>query len=179
MDALAIADGGVVADLGAGGGWFTSHLARRVGPNGLVYAQDIQSEMIEAINRRMQTEGVRNVRTVLGIRTDPRLPPAAIDAAIIIDAYHEMEDPERPEVIATLFRNIAHALKPQGRLGIVDFLPGDGGPGPSAKDRVSPQTIIKAAEASGFRLLKQETVPPFQFLLVFVVAAPPAPMRAS
>src|SRR6185503_13005364 len=66
MDILGIADGAVVADLGAGGGWFTIRLARRVGPNGLVYAQDIQPQMIEAINRRVQHEGVSNVRAILG-----------------------------------------------------------------------------------------------------------------
>ena len=62
MDALGIADGAVVADLGAGGGWLEIRLARRVGPNGIVYAEDIQPQMIEAINRRMQHEGLANVR---------------------------------------------------------------------------------------------------------------------
>ena len=176
MDILGIADGAVVADLGAGGGWFTSHLARRVGPNGTVYAQDIQREMIEAINRRTQTQALTNVRPVLGTRTDPRL-PGGIDAALIIDAYHEMEDPARPEVILALLRNVDRALKPQGRLGIVDFLPGDGGPGPAAKDRVLPETIIKAAQSAGFQLLKHETIPPFQFLLVFG-KTPASPARA-
>ena len=61
MDALGIADGSVVADLGAGGGWFTVRLARRVGPNGVVYAEDIQQQMIESIERRVQREGLRNV----------------------------------------------------------------------------------------------------------------------
>ena len=66
MDAVGIADGAVVADLGAGGGWMEIRLARRVGPNGVVYAEDIQPQMIEAINRRMQHEGLANVRTVMG-----------------------------------------------------------------------------------------------------------------
>ena len=74
MDALGVADGATVADLGAGGGWFTIRLARRVGPNGLVYAQDIQPQMIEAINRRVQQEALTNVRTVLGTPSDARLP---------------------------------------------------------------------------------------------------------
>src|SRR5512141_3136963 len=66
MDALGIADSSVVADLGAGGGWFTIRLARRVGPNGIVYAEDVQSQMIEAIERRVRREGRRNVHAVLG-----------------------------------------------------------------------------------------------------------------
>jgi predicted methyltransferase len=175
MDALGIADGAVVADLGAGGGWFTIRLARRVGPNGLVYAEDIQTQMIEAITRRVQHEGLTNVRTVMGTPTDPRL-PSGLDAALIVNAYHEMDDPA-PNVILTLLRNVGQSLKPQGRLGVADFLPGGGGPGPAAEDRVNPEAIIAAAEAAGLKLQSRETVPPFQFLLVFAQAAP-APRRA-
>ena len=166
MDALGIADGATVADLGAGGGWFTIRLARRVGPNGLVYAEDIQPQMIEAINRRVQHEGVNNVRTVMGTSTDPRL-TAGLDAVLIVDAYREMDEPARPDVIRTLFANVVSALKPQGRVGVVDFLPGGGGPGPAAEDRVNPDAVIQAAEDAGLRLQKREEVPPFQFILVF------------
>src|SRR5688572_32220654 len=70
MDELRIAEGSVVADLGAGGGWFTIRLARRVGPNGLVYAEDIQPQMIDATRRRAQHERLTNVRTVLGTPSD-------------------------------------------------------------------------------------------------------------
>ena len=107
MDALAIVDGAVVADLGAGGGWFTIRLARRVGPNGLVYAEDIQPQMIEAIGRRVQREGIANVRTRRGTPDDPRLPAGRLDAVLIVDAYHEMEDP------VALLGNVARSLKPQ------------------------------------------------------------------
>ena len=160
MDRLGIADGSVVADLGAGGGWFTTRLARRVGPNGLVYAEDIQPQMIEAIGRRVQREGLLNVRAVLGTVKDPRL-PRGIDAVLIVDAYHEMEDP------VTLLKNVERSLKPQGRVGVVDFNPGGGGPGPAPDERVAPEAVIKAAAAAGLQLISQETVPPFQFLLVF------------
>jgi ubiquinone/menaquinone biosynthesis C-methylase UbiE len=177
MDALGIADGARVADLGAGGGWFTLQLARRVGPNGIVYAQDIQPQMIEAINRRVQQEGLSNVRTVLGTPTEPRL-PGGLDAVLIVDAYREMDEPSRPQVIQDLLRNINRALKPQGRVGIVDFLPGGGGPGPAAEDRVKAETIIAAVESAGLRLQARETVPPFQYLLVFGKSAP-APRRPN
>lgn len=181
MDVLGVADGSVVADLGAGGGWFTVQLARRVGPNGIVYAQDIQPQMIEAINRRVQLEGLANVRTVLGTPTDPKL-PTGLDAVLIVDAYHEMDEPSRPQVIQDLLRSINRALKPQGRIGIVDFLPGGGGPGPAAEDRVKPDTIIATVEAAGLRLQARESIPPFQYLLVFgkpTSAAPSTPRRSS
>lgn len=164
MDALGIADGAFVADLGAGGGWFTIRLARRVGPNGIVYAEDIQPLMLAAIGRRVQQENLTNVRTVLGTPNDPRL-PSGIDAALIVDAYHEMEIPPGDPVM--LLRNLSKSVKPNGRIGVVDFKPGGGGPGPAPEERVDPETIIKAAAAAGLQLLGRETVEPFQFLLVF------------
>jgi predicted methyltransferase len=160
MDALGIADGSVVADLGAGSGWFTLRLARRVGPNGMVYAEDIQRQMIEVINRAVQREALSNVRTVLGTPRDPRL-PSGIDAVLIVGAYHEMEDP------VSLLKNVAVSLKPQGRIGVVDFTAGGGGPGPPAEDRVDPDAVVRAAEAAGLQLVSREPVPPFQFLLIF------------
>lgn len=168
MDELQIADGSRVADLGAGGGWFTIRLARRVGPNGVVYAEDIQPLMIEAMSRRVEREGLRNVVPVLGTATDPKLPQTGeLDAVLIVGAFHEMDEPSRPEVIVTLLNHVARALKPQGRLGIVDFTPGGGGPGPAPDERVDPETVIRATARAGFKLQKREAIPPFIFLLVF------------
>jgi predicted methyltransferase len=166
MDAIGVAEGSKVAELGAAGGWFTLQLAERVGPNGRVYAEDIQRAMLEGISRRMQSENLTNVTTVLGTPSDPQLPPG-LDAALISDAFHEMDDPEDPTVVVTLLRNVARSLKPQGRLGIVDWTPGHGGPGPAADHRVDPRTVIAAANAAGFQLIKREDFPPFVFLLVF------------
>ena len=160
MDALRIAEGSVVADLGAGGGWFTIRLARRVGPNGRVYAEDIQAPMIDWIARRMERENLANVKAVLGTPVDPRL-PSGIDAVLIVDAYHEIEDP------VALLRNVAGSLKPAGLVGVVDFTPGGGGPGPAPDQRVDPQSVIESAKAAGLRLISREAVPPFEFLLVF------------
>src|SRR5688572_22726744 len=106
MDTLNIAEGSVVADLGAGGGWFTIRLASRVGPNGVVYAEDVQPQMIEAITRRTARAQLQKiVKPVLGTSSDPRL-PAPVDAALIVDAYHEMK--ER----VVMLGNVARALKP-------------------------------------------------------------------
>ena len=161
MDALLIAEGSIVADLGAGGGWFTIKLARRVGPHGLVYAEDIQPQMIEVITRRVKRENLLNVKPLLGTAKNPGLPNNIIDAVLIVDAYHEMEDPVK------LLQNVARSLKPQGLIGVADFNRGGGGPGPAAEDRVDPQAVVKAAEAAGLQLVKREPVPPFMFLLVF------------
>ena len=160
MDALGIADGATVADLGAGGGWFTVRLARRVGPNGLVYAEDIQPQMIESIARRVSREGLSNVETILGTPNDPKL-PAGLDAVLIVYTYPEMTDP------VTLLQRIAVALKPNGRIGIIDFRLDGGGPGPPLDERIAPDQVIREAERAGLKLLAREEFLTYQFLLVF------------
>ena len=159
MDALKIADGSKVAEIGAGGGWFAVRLAHRVSQGGIVYAEDVQPEMIEAIRRRVQRENLTNVRTVLGTNKDSRL-PHNLDAILINWAYHELEYP------VDVLKNAAESLKPQGRIGIVEFSPGAGGPGPDADQRVDPETVIKGATAAGLKVISRETVPPFMFMVI-------------
>jgi predicted methyltransferase len=165
MDALAIGEGSVVADLGAGGGWFTVRLARRVGPNGRVYAEDIQRQMIEAIERRVAREQLKNVKTILGAPSDPRL-PEPLDAVLIVDAYHEMEHP------VVLLRNAAKSLKPKGLIGIVNFKKDGHGPGPPMDERVDPERVIRDAEAAGLRLLERKAFLRYHYMLVFGKSTP-------
>ncbi len=160
MDALLIAEGSAVADLGAGGGWFTIRLAGRVGPNGIVYAEDVQPQMIEAIRRRVNRAGLSNVQTILGTLSDPLL-PAPVDAVLIVDAYHEMEEP------VVMLRNVAAALKPAGRLGIVEYKKDGWGPGPPMEERMDPERVIRDAEAAGLRLISRENFLRYQYMLVF------------
>lgn len=161
MDELGVAEASIVADVGAGSGWFTVRLARRVGPNGIVYAQDVQQEMLNAISRRVQREGLANVQTVLGQGSDPRLPGGKLDAILIVGVYHEIDDR------VTMLRNLATALKPQGRIGVIDFKLNGGGPGPLMEERVDPQIVINDAANAGLRLLSQETFLPYQYFLIF------------
>jgi predicted methyltransferase len=164
MDALGIADGSTVADIGAGAGWFTIQLARRVGPNGTVYGQDVQRQMLEAIRRRVSREGLRNVQARLGTATDPNLPERAIDAILVVDVYPEVEVDDR----ITFLRNLARALKPNGRIGVVNNNPGQGGPGPVAPAegvRVESTAVEADARAAGLRVLARQDLP-FQYVLV-------------
>lgn len=164
MDALGIAEASTVADVGAGSGWFTVRLARRVGPNGMVYAQDVQLEMLNAISRRVQREGLTNVRTVIGEGSNPQFPSRALgqlDAILIVDVYNEIEDR------IGMLRNLAAALKAQGRIGVVDFKLSGGGPGPPMEERVDPQVVIRDAASAGLRLLSQESFLPYQYCLIF------------
>jgi ubiquinone/menaquinone biosynthesis C-methylase UbiE len=160
MDVLGIGDGSVVADLGAGSGWFTIRLASRVGPNGKVFAEDVQRPMIQAINVRVESLGIKNVHTVLGTASDPRL-PEPVDAVLIVDAYHEMEQP------VPLLRNVAKSLKASGRIGIVNVTKEGGGPGPPMDERVDPGRVIADAQAAGLKLRSRETFLKYQYLLVF------------
>jgi ubiquinone/menaquinone biosynthesis C-methylase UbiE len=162
MDALGIAEGSVVADLGAGSGWFTVRLAQRVRPNGKVYAEDIQPQMVEVIKRRRARENLeRTIEVRLGTAEDLRLPENSLDAALICDAYHEMEQP------IALLRNAARALKKDGRLAIIEFTKAGGGPGPELEFRVDPERVIREAEAAGLRLIARPNFLRYQYMLIF------------
>jgi ubiquinone/menaquinone biosynthesis C-methylase UbiE len=160
MDELGIADGARVADVGAGGGWFTIRLAKRVGPNGRVYAEDIQHQMIESIQRRVLRENLRNVETKLGTATDPKL-PANLNAILIVDTYPQLDEP------VVVLKHLAAALAPNGRLGIVDFKRDVFGPGPPMNERLEPEAIIRDAARAGLRLNAHHKFLRYQYLLVF------------
>ena len=162
MDALKIADSARVADIGAGAGWFTIRLAERVGPNGLVYAEDVQPQMLQSIERRVSREGFQNVRAVLGTNTDPNLPKGSLDVVLMVDSYQELA----PENRVRFLRNLAAALKPNGRIGIVNYKPGRGGPGPDV--RVEPRIVEDNAREAGLAVLSRENLP-YQYLLVLGV----------
>jgi ubiquinone/menaquinone biosynthesis C-methylase UbiE len=163
MDALQIGENSIVADLGAGGGWFTVRLARRV-TNGRVYAEDIQPQMIQAIERRVKREELDNVIVVLGTATDLKIPAGTLDAVLIVDTYHEMDQP------VTLLRNVARSLKPTGLIGIVNYKKDGAGPGPEMDERVDAEQVIRDARAAGLELKKRENFLRYQYLLTFGVA---------
>ena len=162
LDALGVADASVVADVGAGSGWFTVRLARRVGPNGLVYAQDVQPEMLAAITRRVQREGLRNVRPVLGRGSDP----AAAGGARSTPCWWS----------ASCTRStIASSCSPTwpGRSSRGDawgsWISGRAIRGPDRRPPTGfrPPQIDAEATRAGLRLLREETFLPFQYFLIF------------
>lgn len=170
MDALGVTEGSIVADIGAGAGWFTVRLGKRVGPAGLVYAQDVQRPVLDAIRRRTEKENLRNVRTRLGMGDNPNLPANALDAILIVDVYPEIDDR------VAFLRRLGRSLKPSGRIGIVNYTPGDGGPGPVARlgegQRVA-QTVVEAdVAAAGLTLVPTPQFLTYQYL---VIATRPAP----
>lgn len=159
MDAVHVADGSTVADIGAGAGWFTIRLAQRVGPKGMVYAQDVQGLFLGAIKRRVQREGLQNVETRQAHGNDPNLPAKTLDAILMVDAYQEVDNR------VVYLRNLANALKPTGRIGIVNWKPGSGGPGPDTNERVAQSVVETDAAAAGLKVIEHEDLP-YQYLLV-------------
>ncbi|HEY6507017.1 MAG TPA: class I SAM-dependent methyltransferase, partial [Vicinamibacterales bacterium] len=145
-----------------GAGWFTMRLARRVGPNGLVYSTDVQQEMLDVIRRRVAREGLRNVRPTRGGDNSLGLPLVGeLDAVLVVDTYPEVQDR------VTFLRNLATTLKPDGRIGIVNYKLGGGGPGPAPSEgvRVARAAVETDARAAGLRVKASENLP-YQYLLV-------------
>ena len=114
-DLLALKEGDVVADIGAGSGYHTFRLAKRVGPKGKVLAVDIQKEMLDLIRQRAKKEGVTNVEPVRGEEADPKLKPESVDLILLVDVYHEFAFPYE------MTEQMVKALKPGGRLVFVEF----------------------------------------------------------
>jgi predicted methyltransferase len=139
MDLLHIKPGSTVADIGAGGGWFSVRAARRVAPNGRVIAEEINPKAIASIQQRAKRERLSNIETLLGTPDDPKLAPGSLDAALMLKVYHEIARP--PLVLASL----RAALKPGARFGIIDRH-GNGA------DHGLNEPIVRAeVEAAGFR----------------------------
>ncbi len=114
MSLLHIEAGKTVADIGAGGGWFTVQAARQVGPGGAVIAEDINPAYIDSIGKRAAKEQLGNIHTVLGTPDDPKLPPNSLDAALMLKVYHEIAHPE------PVLKDLRDAMKPGARFGIID-----------------------------------------------------------
>jgi predicted methyltransferase len=114
MDLLGISAGKNVADIGAGSGWFTVRASKRVGPTGVVIAEDINPLAIEYIGKRVVKDGLTNVKTVLGWPDDPSLPPSSVDAVLMLKVYHEIA---HPVVVMT---KLKRSLHPEAKVGIID-----------------------------------------------------------
>lgn len=151
MDELGLAAGSAVADIGAGRGYFTFRLAERVGPTGKVYAVDIDEGDLRRIGDRAREQGLSQIETVLGANDDPRLQAASVDAILVVNAYHEMRDYE------AMLRGMLLALKPGGRLAIIDEDSEAGKPRSSYHSRHEiPESLVREdAERIGLRLLRR------------------------
>lgn len=162
--ALELKPGDVVADIGAGSGYFTTRLARAVGPVGRVYAEDVWEAMVDHLKARKTREGLDNVEVVLGLPADPKLPHRALDMAFLCNTWHHIED--RPRFL----ENLELALKPGGRVVIIDYKASKTPVGPPLKMRVPRAQVVSDLTAAGFSLVSELDILPYQYFLLFRAA---------
>ncbi len=159
-DALDLKPTDVVADIGAGTGYFSFRLARLV-PQGKVLAVDIQPEMIEYLNAGKRKAKTPNVEPVLGTITDPKLPANGVDLALLVDAYHEFSNPRE------MIDNIVKSLRPGGRVVLVEYRAEDPNVPIKEHHKMSEAQAAKEMKAAGLRLLKNDKRLPQQHILIF------------
>lgn len=156
--ALEIAPDATVADIGAGTGYFAVRLSHFV-PRGRVYAVDIETEMVKHLAMRAAAQGLANVIAVRGSPDNPRL-PGKVDLALVVDAYHHIEDRE------LYFSRLRGMMKPGGRLAVIDFKP-DAPEGPPPAARLAPEQVKQELDRAGFLFAGEHAFLPHQYFLVF------------
>lgn len=163
--ALEVQTGAIVADVGAGGGYFTRRFADQVGPSGLVYATDVQEAMVRELNKRVIDKGYENVEIVQSEARDPMLPLQCCDLIFFAAVYKEIQD--RNAYLA----HVRDALKPNGRVALIGFPPDGSRMGPPKEVRLSVERVVEEFSESGFTLTQTHDFLPMQYFLVFEKAA--------
>jgi predicted methyltransferase len=159
---MGLEDGDVVADIGCGTGYFTRPMARAVAPRGRVYAVDIQPEMLRYLRAGVEADRLTNVEPVLGESADPKLPFGSIDWILLVDVYHELQQPK-----AMLAKMLA-ALKPEGKVALLEYrLEGLSAVHIKTEHRMSPEQVLREWEPAGFRLVERHEFLPTQHIFVF------------
>ena len=158
--ALPLSPGSVVADIGAGSGYYTFRMARRV-PQGKVYAVEVQDEFIASLQDRVRQEGATNVSVIKGSEQHPNLPDSSVDLAILVDVYHELAYPR--EMLAALHK----ALRPNGQLLLLEYRAEDPAIPIKALHKLSVAQAQKELAASGFQLAENGRFLPIQHYLLF------------
>jgi ubiquinone/menaquinone biosynthesis C-methylase UbiE len=161
LTALKITPGEVIADIGAGSGYFTFRLSHFVGAKGKVYAVDVSPEMILHINRRIRDLKATNVITVLADPDDPLLPENSINRFFFSESWHHIENQSK---YLALMKKL---LKPGGEIVMIDFQKKELPIGPPMQMKISREDLIKQMQTNGFRLTKEHTFLPYQYFLVF------------
>jgi SAM-dependent methyltransferase len=160
VDALGIRPGDVVADIGAGSGYYTVKLARAVGPGGRVVATDLQAGMLDLIRARIARERLTNVEVVQGGADDPRLPAKTFDLLLMVDVYHELASPQ------VFVRRLKETLKPGGRLVLIEFRREDPRLPIREEHKMSVEQVRQELAADGFRIDRVIDVLPWQHIIV-------------
>jgi predicted methyltransferase len=163
---MGLEDGDVVADLGCGTGYFARRMAKAVAPGGRVYAVDIQPQMLRLLRSRVAEEGLTNVEPVLGDNDDPKLPEQSLDWILLVDVYHELQQPK------AILAKMREALKPDGKVALLEYrLEGLSAVHIRTEHRMSPEQVLAEWEPAGYRLAARHEFLPSQHFFVFEKAA--------
>ncbi len=161
LNAIGLDPGQTVADVGAGSGYFTVRMARRVGPKGRVYANDLQPEMLAMLASRLKKDNIPNVTLVQGTVDDPKLPAASLDLILMVDVYHEFSQPQ------IMLRRMREALKPGGRLVLLEYRQEDPAVPIRPEHKMSVAGAKLEVEAEGYTLSRVDSALPRQHILIF------------
>jgi len=162
IDALNIPKGATVADICEGSGYITALLARRVGPGGKVYANDIQVRMLDLLRQYITQQKLTNVEPVLGTIDDPKLPANIIDLALMVDVYHEFSEPQK------MLRGIRAALKADGRMALIEYRGEDPSIPIRPEHKMTVVQVRAEIEPEGFRFVRTIETLPRQHIIIFV-----------
>ena len=173
MEALGVEAGQTVCDLGCGNGYHALRLARRVGSSGKILAVDIQQPMLDMLEERSAEAGLDNIELILGDTADPKIPDGSCDLILLVDVYHEFSDPE------TMLAKMRRALKPDGRIALVEFRSEDPEVPIKKLHKMSKQQILKEYLPAGFRLDEQFDELPWQHLMFFGRDDAPSPAEGE
>ena len=165
LDALRLKPGMVVADIGAGVGYMSLRMARRVGPTGKVYANDLQPEMLAKLRENAAKAKLGNIVTVLGDAADPKLPANTMDLVLLVDVYHEFSQPQQ------MLRKIRGTLKPDGRLVLLEYRAEDPNVPILPEHKMTVAQVKSELEAEGFVLQPPVETLPRQHILILTKAA--------
>lgn len=161
IEALQLKPGQVIADVGAGSGYYSFRMAEKVGPGGKVLAVDIQPQMLELIRQRKKARKIDNVEPVLGTETDAKLPAGSVDLILLVDVYHEFAQPFE------MVENLVKALKPGGRLVFVEFRLEDANVPIKLVHKMSEKQVIKEMEPHPLKHVETNGVLPWQHIVIF------------
>ena len=160
IEALGLRSGDVVADIGAGSGYFSLRLAHHVGPTGHVYAVDISPDMIRRMNERIREAGLVNISTILASPDNPLL-PRPVDRFLFVNVWHHIED--QAGYVALMKKT----LKPGGQIVMIDFHKRDLPVGPPAAMKIAREDLVKQMQGQGLRIREEHTFLPYQYFIVF------------
>lgn len=160
VKALNLKNGDVVADIGAGTGYFSRPLAKAVAPYGKVYAVDVAADILGYLKERAEKENLRNIVTIVSTEDDPKLPANTVDLAFFCDTTHHVADR------INFYRKMGAGMKPHSWLAIIDYPPDSPHAPHKPEQLVSRQVVITEAQKAGFTFVKEYKILPYHYFLL-------------